>query len=113
MDVEDFRNYCLSLGDVEEKMPFGKFAKRYESLLVFYVKGHMFAYCDIDDFSSVGLRSTVEEKDELKSKYEAVEDSLNRSLKFWIQIEINSDVSDLMIYDLVKTGYSIIKEKYD
>ncbi len=38
MNIEDFRDYCLSLGnpgEVEEKTPFGKFARRYESILVF------------------------------------------------------------------------------
>lgn len=42
MDIEEFRKYCLSLGDVSEKMPFGKFAARYDSILAFYVYGHMF-----------------------------------------------------------------------
>ena len=37
MNIEDYRNYCLSLGDdVEERMPFRAF--RYASeVLVFYV----------------------------------------------------------------------------
>ena len=41
MNIEDYRNYCLSLGDdVEERMPFKVF--RYGSeVLVFYVCGHM------------------------------------------------------------------------
>ena len=37
MNIEEFREYCLSLGEVKEKMPFGKFAQRFDSLLVFYV----------------------------------------------------------------------------
>lgn len=40
MNIEKFREYCLSLGDdVTEKTPFGKFARKYESILVFYVRG--------------------------------------------------------------------------
>ena len=44
MNIEDYRNYCLSLGeDVEEKFPFTAF--RYAgNVLVFYVCGHMFAF---------------------------------------------------------------------
>lgn len=32
MDIEEFRNYCLSMDKVTEKMPFGKFARRYDSI---------------------------------------------------------------------------------
>lgn len=112
MNVEDFREFCLSLGKVEEKMPFGKFARRYDSLLVFYVRGHMFAYCDIEDFTSIGVRSAIGEMDELKSKYAAVKTPVNRSMKFWVQINLNEDVSDAMIYSLVRRGYGIINKKY-
>ena len=39
MNVEEIRDFCLSLGnDVEEKLPFTKF-KNGEGVLVFYVCG--------------------------------------------------------------------------
>ena len=39
MNIEDYREYCLSLGeDIEEKLPFQKF-KNGEGVLVFYVMG--------------------------------------------------------------------------
>ena len=52
MNIEDYREYCLSLGtDVEEKLPFQKF-KNGEGVLVFYVHGHMFSFFDCNDFQS-------------------------------------------------------------
>ena len=46
MNIEDYREYCLSLGeDIEEKLPFQKF-KSGEGVLVFYVMGHMFSFFD-------------------------------------------------------------------
>ena len=44
MNIEDYREFCLSLGgDVEEKLPFTAF--QYASgVLVFYVHGHMFSF---------------------------------------------------------------------
>ena len=40
MNVEEIRDYCLSLGtDIEEKLPFTMF-KNGEGVLVFYVCGH-------------------------------------------------------------------------
>ena len=47
MNIEDYREYCLSLAaDVEEKLPFQKF-KNGEGVLVFYVMGHMFSFFDL------------------------------------------------------------------
>jgi len=41
MYIDEYREYCLSLGaDVEEKLPFVKF-KNGEGVLVFYVCGHI------------------------------------------------------------------------
>ena len=40
MNIEHFRAYSLSMEGVTEKIPFGKFAKRYDSLIVLYVIVH-------------------------------------------------------------------------
>ena len=65
MNIEDFRDYCLSMDGVTEKTPFGKFARRYDSILVFYVLDHMFCFVDMDDFTSVTVKSTPDEVDEI------------------------------------------------
>lgn len=60
MNIEDYRDYCLSLGDgIEEKFPFTKF-KNGEGVLVFYVCGHMFSYFDCDDFKVISLKCQPE-----------------------------------------------------
>ena len=56
MNIEDYREFCLSLGeDIEEKLPFQKF-KNGEGVLVFYVAGHMFSFFDCNDFSVISLK---------------------------------------------------------
>ena len=112
MNIEDFRTYCLSMEGVREKIPFGKFAKRYDSLLVFYVLGHMFCIVDIDNFTSVTVRSTPEEIDYIKQTYSSVEAPGNPALKFWIQLNLNGDIPDAEIYRYVNRAYDIIREKY-
>lgn len=61
MNIEELRDFCLSLGYVTEKTPFGKFARRFDSVLAFYVCGHIFCMTDLNDFSTVTLKSTLEE----------------------------------------------------
>lgn len=112
MNIEDIRDYCLSMDDVTEKTPFGKFARRYDSILVFYVLDHMFCFVDMDDFTSVTVKSTPDEVDEISMNHSSVSDPLNQSLRHWIQLNLNGDVSDSVIYSLVRRAYDIVKEKY-
>ena len=70
MNIEDYREFCLSLGeDIEEKLPFQKF-KNGEGVLVFYVMGHMFSFFDCNDFSVISLKCQPERIEELKTQYE-------------------------------------------
>ncbi len=112
MNIEDIRDYCLSMDDVTEKTPFGKFARRYDSILVFYVLDHMFCFADMDDFTSVTVKSTPDEVEEIRMNHASVSDPLNQSLRHWIQLNLNGDVSDSVIYSLVRRAYDIVKEKY-
>lgn len=112
MNIEDLRNFCISLQGVTEKTPFRRFAARYDSILVFYVLDHMFCFFDIDDFTSVNLRSTPAEIEELRLTRNAVGNPLNRSLKHWIKIDFNKDIPDSLIYSLIKQSYDIVREQY-
>lgn len=112
MNIEDFRDYCLSMDGVIEKTPFGKFARRYDSILVFYVLGHMFCFADMDNFTSVTAKSTPDEVEEIRMTHASVSDPLNQSLRHWIQLDLNGDISDREIYALIKRAYDIVKAKY-
>ncbi|HEY8387853.1 MAG TPA: MmcQ/YjbR family DNA-binding protein, partial [Parasegetibacter sp.] len=54
MNIETFRNYCLSLKGVTESFPFD------ESTLVFKVMNKVFALTDIDIFASINLKCDPE-----------------------------------------------------
>lgn len=112
MNIEDFRRFCLSLGDVTEKMPFGKFARRYDSILVFYVCGHMFCMIDIDDFRYVTVRSTEDEISDMQSRCASVGRPLNPSLKYWMQIDLDGDVSWKEILALVVRAYGLVESRH-
>lgn len=112
MNIEEFRDYCLSMEGVTEKTPFEKFARRYESILVFYVVGHMFCFADMDDFTSVTIKSTPDEVEKIRMNHLSVSNPLNQSLRHWIQLNLNGDISDSEIYGLIKRAYDIVKTKY-
>lgn len=112
MNIEEFREYCMSMDGVTERTPFGKFARRYDSILVFYVLGHMFSFVDMDDFTYVTVKSTPDKIEEIRMNHSSASNPLNQSLRHWIQINLNGDISDREIFILVKMAYDIVKAKY-
>ena len=109
MNIEDYREYCLSLGaDVEEKLPFTAF--RYASnVLVFYVCGHMFAFLDIDHYSIVTLKCQPERIDELKARYDCIGKPFNLPSKYWIGVDANA-AEDTLLRELTKTHTRLSKQ---
>lgn len=112
MNIEELRDYCLSIDGVTEKTPFGKFARRFDSVLVFYILDHMFCLTDMDDFASVTVKAEPEVIEELKMTRSSVSSHRNMSERHWIQLNLNGDIADREIYDLVKRSYEIVKAKY-
>jgi predicted DNA-binding protein (MmcQ/YjbR family) len=111
MNIEDYREYCLSLGaDVEEKLPFQKF-KSGEGVLVFYVMGHMFSFFDCNDFSVISLKCQPERIEDLKVRYDCIGNPYNESPKHWIGINPNTAPDDLL-QELTRNSYEIVKAKY-
>lgn len=112
MNVEEFRDYCLSLPNVTETTPFEKFSKGRMTILVFYVEGHMFCYFNIDDFNAITIKCDPNEIAELKERYQAVGEPFNGDKRHWISVQIGSDMTDEEIKSLVRQSYEIVKMKY-
>ena len=112
MELEAFREFCLGLGSVTEKMPFGRFAVRYDSILAFYVMGHMFCFIDVNDFHWVNVRLTPNIIDWMRATYTSVGNPMNQSLKYWIRLDFDGDIPSHDIYNRVKEAYDIVLQKY-
>ena len=111
LNIEDYREYCLSLGtDVEEKLPFQKF-KSGEGVLVFYVMGHMFSFFDCNDYSVISLKCQPERIEDLKVQYDCIGNPYNESPKHWIGINPNN-APDNLLQELTRNSYEIVKAKY-
>ncbi len=111
MNIEDYRAYCLSLGDdVEERLPFQKF-KNGEGVLVFYVSGHMFSFFDCNDFSVISLKCKPERIEELRAQYECVGYPYNESPRHWIGVNPTT-APDALLQELTRNSYEIVRAKY-
>ena len=109
MNVEEFREYCLSLPDVTEATPFEKFSKGRFTILIFYVNSHMFCYFNVDDFSNITIKCHTSEMAELKEHYQAVSEPFNGDKRYWISVQPNMDIHDEALKELVRKSYEIVK----
>ncbi len=111
MNIEDYREFCLSLGDdVEEELPFTAF--HYASgVLVFYVHGHMFSFFDCDHFNVITLKCQPERIDELRAAHDCIVKPFNMSPKHWLGIDTNT-APDELLQELTRNSYEIVKAKY-
>jgi predicted DNA-binding protein (MmcQ/YjbR family) len=111
MNVEEFRDYCLSLHDVTEATPFEKFSRGKYTILVFYINSHMFCYFNIDEFSNITIKCDPTKIVELKEMYQAVSEPFNGDKRYWISVQPNLDLSDEDLKALVRQSYEIVKSK--
>lgn len=111
MNIEEFRDYCLSLPGVTEATPFEKFSRGKFTILVFYVSGHMFCYFNIDDFRFITIKCDPEQMAELKERYQAIGEPFNGDKRYWISVEVNSDVDDNTLKSLVMQSYQLVKNR--
>jgi predicted DNA-binding protein (MmcQ/YjbR family) len=102
MNIQDFREYCLSLPATEESFPFD------ESTLVFKVKGKIFALTDVDLFTSVNLKCEPEKALELRDRYEAVQPGYHMNKKHWNTIQIDGSIPDSILLGWTKDSYDLV-----
>lgn len=110
MNIEEFREFCLSLPESNEKMPFQAF-RAAQSILAFYVGGKIFCFFNIDDFAACTVKCDPELIDELKARYKAVSNPYNMSRKYWISIRFNEDMPDDEIRYWTQKSYDLVSKK--
>jgi predicted DNA-binding protein (MmcQ/YjbR family) len=103
MTLEYFRDYCLALPHVTEDTPFGP------GLLVFRVGGKIFALMDIDTFPYINLKCDPERAIELREQYSGITPGYHMNKKLWNSVSTHGNVPDVLILDLAKDSYELVK----
>lgn len=109
MNIEDFREYCLSFKGVYDKMPFEKATSEYDrNLLVFCVLDKWFCFVNIDAFDFCNIKCHPEQIEGLRDRYEGISPGYHMNKKHWISVCFDKDVPDKTIKGLVKQSYGIV-----
>lgn len=103
MDVEHFRQFCLSLPGSSEGFPYGG------DTLVFKVGNKMFTACDIDGFESFNLKALPETVIELQERYNCIHPGYHMNKKHWVTVESsNREISDKFREELILASHRLV-----
>ena len=105
MDIELFREYCLSLPLATEDMPFD------DTVVVFRLKGKIFACITLDKPDIVVLKCDPDKAMELREHYTAIEGAYHWNKKYWNHIYFGRDVKDELLLSLIAHAYNEVNKK--
>jgi predicted DNA-binding protein (MmcQ/YjbR family) len=107
MDIEQFRNYCLSKNGVEESFPFG------EETLVFKVMGKIFAITGLEnDTFRVNLKCDPERAEELREQHpDDIIPGYHMNKKHWNTVFFEQGLNDAFLLELIDHSYDLIVQK--
>lgn len=107
MDIEAYRDHCLSKRGVTESTPF----PRLPEVLVFKVMGKMFTATDMTTFNSISVKCHPDRVAELREKYAAVQPPSYLSHKHWNRVIIDGSIPDQEIFEWIDTSYQLVATK--
>ncbi len=108
MNIEEFREHCLSVKGAEESTPFLD-----RTVFVFKVMGKMFCYMPLepkDGLFRAYMKCDPDRSAELREKYNGVNADMFKTL-MWNWITLESDIPDVLIEELVRHSVDEVIKK--
>ena len=106
MNIEDLRNYVLSLKDVAESFPFG------EDTLVFKTNDKIFLLISLSSSPlQFNVKCDPEKAIELREQYSCVLPGYHMNKKHWNTIIVDGTLSQSQLKNFIKDSYNLISKK--
>ena len=106
MNIETLQDYCLSLPDVEETLPFGP------DTLVYKVNGKIFLLTGLDaETLSFNIKCDPEKAIELREQYACVQPGYHMNKKHWNTIIVDGSASSAILKEWIDDSYDLVKKK--
>ncbi|MEQ9229148.1 MAG: MmcQ/YjbR family DNA-binding protein [Cyclobacteriaceae bacterium] len=102
MNIEQFRNYCLSKTGTTEETPFGP------TTLVFKVVGKLLDLRGLETFESINLKCDPERAMELREKYDCVVPGYHMNKRHWNTVIMDGSISDELILEWIDHSYDLV-----
>jgi predicted DNA-binding protein (MmcQ/YjbR family) len=105
MNIEEFREYCMSKPGVTEEFPFD------EVTLVFKVMGKMFALTNLDGDWSLALKCDPQRAINLREQFPAIQPGYHMSKVHWNTVIMDGSLAQKLILELIDHSYQLVVEK--
>ena len=106
MNIEELREYCLSLKNVTEYMPFE------DEYLIFKMLGKWVAVIPLNDVElKISVKCDPTKAIELREQYKCVEAAWHFNKKYWNSIVLNHDMNDETVKHWIKHSVGEVIKK--
>jgi len=103
MNIEELRDYCLSLKGTTESFPFDEFS------LVLKVQGKMFALIPLDNpETQIALKCDPEKAIALREEYSSVVPAWHFNKKHWNTVFIDNRLTRKLICEWIDNSYQLV-----
>jgi len=106
MQVDEIRDYCIALPEVEETLPFGP------DTLVFKVQGKIFLLLSLDaDPVQFNVKCDPVLAEELRENYSCVIPGYHMNKKHWNTIIVDGSVKNALLKEWIQHSYHLAHKK--
>lgn len=102
MNIEEYRDFCLSFAGVTEGFPFD------EQTLVFKVMNKMFALCGLDSFDFINLKCDPDRAVLLREQYAEIKPGWHMNKNHWNSVYVNGYLENEFIKELIAHSYDLV-----
>ncbi len=103
MNIEELREYCLSLKGTTESFPFD------EMTLVLKVQGKMFALIPLDNpETQIALKCDPELAISLRENFSSIVPAWHFNKKYWNTVIIDPSISRTLLCELIQHSYDLV-----
>jgi predicted DNA-binding protein (MmcQ/YjbR family) len=106
IDLEDIRQYSLSMPHATEDLPFGP------DTLAFRIGGKIFGLMSLalSDHQRINLKCDPAKVEDLRADYNYIIPGYHMNKTHWITILLNEDAEIKVVRRLTEDSYNIVKE---
>ena len=105
MNIEEVRDYCLSLPYATEDFPFD------ETTLAFRIEQKIFAMVDLERTEWFVLKCDPEYAIDLRDKYPEISGAWHMNKKYWNQLNLFGSLPDGLVKHLIVHSYNEVVRK--
>lgn len=107
MDIEEFRNFCLTFKGASEDYPFDDD----EKTLAFKVMDKIFALANVESFDAINLKCDPVKAAMLRDLYADVKPGYHMDKRHWNTVNPQGKLDDELIKEWIKDSYNLVVEE--